>query len=266
MTQKAAVGFFPLLIFIASTGAALAQGERRETQPREPKPAATAAQPAQPAQVVQPCPTIGVQAQPGQPVREGQRVNFIANINGGDPKVVPTIVWNTTAGSITQGHNTRRIEVDTTGAGSTQDREIRAEVWVGGYSGECQAQAAGIVKVIGPAAKFGDFGVVSDDEFKTNIEALANFLAQSPDDLYVIAYAGRSSERGFTYNWLRKIRDGLTAAGVSPRRIGAVDGGFREQPLFDFWTVPRGAEPPRPEPTVKRNEIVYPKPVPRKRP
>jgi hypothetical protein len=91
-------------------------------------------------------------------------------------------------------------------------------------------------------------------------------MAQSPDNLYVIAYAGRNSERGFTQNWVKRIKTGLTAAGVSEARVYAIDGGFREQPLFDFWMVPNGAEPPRPSPTIKRNEIVYPKTTPVKKP
>jgi len=199
-------------------------------------------------------------------VRDGQRVNFTTNIAGGDPKVVPTIVWSTSAGAITQGNNTRRIEVDTTGAGASPDREVRADVWVGGYAPECVLQAVGTVKIIAPAAKFGEFGMVDDQTLKSNLDALTTFLTQSPDNLYVIAYAGRNSERGFTYNWLKRMKDALVGAGITPRRISAVDGGFREEPLFDFWIVPIGAEPPRPAPTVNRNEIVYPKTAPVRKP
>jgi len=84
--------------------------------------------------------------------------------------------------------------------------------------------------------------------------------------LYVIVYAGRASERGFTQNWVKKIKMELAADGVADSRVYAMDGGFREQPLFDFWIVPIGADPPRPEPTVKRSEIVYPKTTPTKKP
>ena len=213
-----------------------------------------------------PCPTVGVQGQPGQRVREGQLITFTANIAGGDPKVMPTIVWSTTAGAITQGHSTRRIQVDTTGAGSTRDREVRAEVWVGGYAPECMLQAAGSVKIIPPALKYGEFGMVDDPTLKRNLEEVSTFLAQSPDNLYLIAYAGRSSERGFSYNWLGRMKEAIVTPGISPQRVSGIDGGLREEPLFEFWIVPVGADPPRPTPTLKRSDIVNPNPRPRRRP
>ena len=259
MTRRIVVGSLPA-IFLSLTASAAAQ------LPAQPREGTAPAPPAANAAPTNPCPAVGVQAVPGQPVRDGQRINFVATINGGDPRVTPTIVWNTTAGSVTQGHGTRRIEVDTTGAGATPEREVRADLWVGGYPAECQTQAANAVKIIAPATKFGDFGAVDDETFKKNIDALAGFMSQSPDNLFVIAYSGRNSERGFTYNWLKRITAALNTAGVSPRRVSAIDGGYREDPLFDFWTVPQGAEPPQPTPTIKRSDIVLPKPTPRKRP
>lgn len=254
--QKAVALLFPILLLIAATGAAPAQYVFRSPTPT-PRPSPSPSPSPTPGPAA--CPAVTVQVSPGGQVRDGQRIMFTANINGGDTKVVPTILWSTSAGVITQGNNTRRIEVDSTGAGSTPDREIRAEIWVGGYAPECVLQAAGTAKIIGPATKFGDFGVVDDATLKTNLEALAAFVAQSSDNVYLIAYAGRNSERGFTYNWLRRIKEGLVVAGVAPRRVLAMDGGFREEPLFDFWIVPVGAELPRPQPTVRRDEIVYPR-------
>jgi hypothetical protein len=264
--QKTAILF--LLVWIGSVLAAeaAAQAPLLPTKPvpnprSSPKTVEGEQQPA-----VAPCPMVNVMAQPSQVVRDGQPVVFIANLEGGDPKVQPTIVWNTSAGLVTQGQQTRRIQVDSTGAGNTPDREIKADVWVGGYAPECSVQASSAVKIIPPATKFGEFGEVDDKTLKTNLEALAGFLSQTPDTLYFIAYAGRNSERGFTMTWAKRIKESLVAAGVESRRIVALDGGFREQPLFDFWTVPNGAEPPRPTPTVKRSEIVYPKMTPAKKP
>ena len=261
MTKRIISAFLPALFFLLLSGSARAQfvfGTPTPTPTPRPTPKVTP--------TTAPCPTISVQAQPGGQVRDGQRVFFAVNIAGGDPKVFPTTLWSTSAGFITQGQNTRRIEVDTKDAGNTPDRDLRAEVWVGGYSGECMLQASASVRIIPPAAKFGEFGVVDDETLKKHIETLANFLSQSPDNLFLIGYAGRNNERNFTFTWLSRIREGLVAAGVPPRRINAVDGGFREEPLFDFWTVPIGADLPRPMPTVKRSEIVYPKTTPVRKP
>jgi len=252
-TNAKAVSIFLFILCAAALGSAQLPAQTTRPTPA-PAPAA-------------PCPTLSVQAQPQQGVRDGQKVYFTANIIGGDPNVVPVIVWNVTAGSIVQGQNMRRIEVDSTGAGGTPDREIRAEPWISGYAPECTVQSFASVKVIPPAAKFGAFGEIGDEPFKQNIDALAAFLSQSTtDDVYVIAYAGRTSDRSFTNNWLRRIRTALVTAGVESRRISAMDGGFRETPLFDFWIVAPGAEPPSPSPTIKRSEIVYPKPLPKTTP
>ena len=206
-----------------------------------------------------PCPTIRVQAQSRGTVRDGDRVGFVVGITGGDPKVLPTIIWNVSAGMITSGQNTRRIEVDTAGAGRTPDREVRAEVWIGGYPPQCLLQTATTVRIIPPATKFVEFGVIDDQTRKKHLDAVSARFSQSREQLYLIVYAGRRSARGFAQDWLRAIRDALSTSGLPPRRISAIDGGFREEPHFEFWIVPRGADPPRPTPTIKPSEIVYPK-------
>lgn len=261
--QRAVVVFFPVLFLFSLVDAASAQVVFPTPTPTpRPRPSPTATPEPRPV----PCPTVTVRAQSPRPIRDGQTVAFTANIAGGDRKVVPMIIWNTSAGVIKDGQNTRQITVDSTGAGSSYDRELKAEVWVGGYAPECYLQASGTVKVIAPAEKFGEFGEISADALKENMEALANFLSQSQDRLFLIGYAGRKSERGFTFRWMNQIKAALVAAGISSRRIVAMDGGFREEPLFDFWIVPAGAEPPRPAPTVKRSEIVYPPISPQRKP
>lgn len=259
--HRAVTTVFPAILLLLLTSVLQAQGGFPTPTP-SPQPSA-APTPAVPKPV--PCPRVAVQAQPAR-ARDGQPVNFVANIAGGDPKATPMIVWNLSAGQIIRGHDTRQISVDTTGAGLTYDREVKADVWIGGYAPECMLQASAKVAIIPSASKFGEFGEVDDEVFKANIDALAKFLSQSPDNVYVIGYAGRKSERNFSLNWIRKIRQGLVDAKIEPRRVQAFDGGFREEPMFDFWIVPIGAAPPRPTPTVPRNEIVYPRTTPARRP
>ena len=204
------------------------------------------------------CPRVQVQTQTGKTVRDGQSLNFIANIAGGDPRVQPTLLWNVNAGFIKDGQGTPKIEVDSTGAGGLPDRELVVEVWVGGYAAECVIQESTKVKIIAPAVKFGEFGEIDWKDAVENLKALSNYLSTSPDNLYLIVYAGKKSERGYAFNWIRKLKDELVFDGVAQRRIMAVDGGFREEPAYEFWIVPIGAEPPRPSPTVRREEVEYP--------
>ena len=229
-----------------------------------PTPSPSPTPTATPEPRVFPCPNVSVQPLNPAQVRAGQPVGFMANIAGGDPKVVPSIVWNISAGTITQGQGSRRIVIDSTGAGDTPDRAVKADVWIGGYAPECVLQGSASIKVIPPAVKFGDFGELPDDKESENLKALANYMSQIPeqDNVWLIVYSGRDSARGYAFTQVKKMKDQLVADGVQPRRIIGVDGGYMEKPLFDFWIVPFGAEPPRPKPTIDRREIMNQKPRP----
>jgi hypothetical protein len=190
-------------------------------------------------------------------IREGQPVVFTARVTGGDKNVTPSILWNLSSGSIQDGQGTQRITVDSTGAGMY--REIVAELWIGGYAAECQMQSAPFrVGVVPPAVKYLEFGEVPTDDENEKIAAAVSAALQANDRLYVIGYAGRKSERMFASTALRRMRDQMLKVGMTAARVGAYDGGFREEPAFEFWIVPDGSEPPRPTPTIDRKEIVYP--------
>lgn len=210
-----------------------------------------------------PCPQMQIQSQ-ARTVREGQPVTFTARITGGDRSVTPSILWNVSAGSIRDGQGTTRIEVDSAGAG--EYRAIEAELWLGGYAPECQPQSTPFrITIIPPAVKFDEFGSIAADEENEKL-ALAVRAAQSGNDkVYVIGYAGRTSERMFASISLRRMRDQILRSGFPAARFSAYDGGFREEPAFEVWIVPEGAEPPKPTPTIDRKDIVFP-PVTRTRP
>jgi hypothetical protein len=213
------------------------------------------------APIASPCPTIQVAGPAGRILRDGQPVTFGANIAGGDPNVTPTIVWNTSAGTIVGGQGTKSIQVDSTGAGS--NREIVAELWVGGYAPECGGgQASASVRVAGPPSKVDEFGELSVEKESERLASFASNLPQANDHIVIIAYAGRTSVRNYTSTSLRRLKTQLTAAGIPSERLTINDGGFREEPAFELWLVPEGSEAPRPTPTVDRKEIVYPKTTP----
>jgi hypothetical protein len=210
--------------------------------------------------VSNPCPTIQVQVPQAKIVRDGQPVTFALNLAGGDPNVVPTIVWSTSAGTIVSGQGTKSVHVDSTGAGA--NREIVADLWIGGFAPECTAQTSAMVRVAGPPSKVDEFGELPLEKENERIAALVSALPPANDHIVVIAYAGRNSARGFAGNGIRRIRTQLSAAGAPNDRISVTDGGFREEPAYEFWLVPEGSEAPKPTPTVDRKDIVYPKTTP----
>ncbi|MEQ1764324.1 MAG: immunoglobulin domain-containing protein, partial [Pyrinomonadaceae bacterium] len=210
-----------------------------------------------------PCPQMQIQSQ-ARTVREGQPVTLTARIAGGDKNVTPSILWNVSAGSIRDGQGTTRIDVDSTGAG--EYRAIEAELWLGGYPPECPAQSTPFrINIIPPATKLDEFGVIAIDGENEKLVLAVKAAQYGNDKVYVIGYAGRGSERMFASTALRRMRDQILRNGFPTARVGAYDGGFREQPAFEVWIVPEGAEPPKPTPTIDRKDIVL-APVTRARP
>lgn len=76
-----------------------------------------------------------------------------------------------------------------------------------------------------------------------------------------MGYGGRKSPRGYASAAVRRIFLQLTKSGLYANRISVIDGGYREDPEFELWSVPQGAEQPKPAPTVDREDIETPAPV-----
>ena len=244
-----------LFAAVLSLSAVGAYGQ--DDQPSPPNPSNPPAQ-------ASPCPNIQIKSPTPKTIREGQPVTVMAQVSGGDKAVSPSILWSLSSGSIRDGQGTHKIEVDSNGAGAY--RQIVAELWIGGYPPECTAQAAPYTfVVIPPAVKIDEFGELTPEKEAERIASASGAVSQGNDYIYVIAYSGRSSQRGYANLALRRMADQFSKAGVGPRRVGTLDGGFREQPAFEFWVVPEGSDVPRPTPTIDRKEIVYPKTTPARR-
>lgn len=214
-----------------------------------------------------PCPRLDVRGMGAPIVRDGDAVNFTANLNGGDPNVQPLFSWSISAGVLKSGQGTRQIEVDSSGAGA--DRFIIVDLWVGGYASDCSLQAKAGVTVAGPARKVDEFGEMSVEKEKERLADFFSGLSPSHDIAYIIAYAGRTNVRGYARESLTRMRAAMSAAGMPTDKIATMDGGFRETPTYELWAVPVGAIAPKATPTVSAKDIVFPKPTPappRKRP
>ncbi len=227
------------------------EAEARTKDPTK-EPAATA------------CPKIEIRSPMDQIVREGTPVVFSATQTGGDAAVTPTFVWSTSAGIIVSGQGTRSISIDSNGAAI--DRQITANLWVSGFPEECASQFSQTVKVAGPAVKVDEFAELTPDIEAERIKNLTDSLYGATDNIFVITYAGRNSIRGYANAALKRIKAQLVSNGVTSDRIGIIDGGFREEPAFELWVVPVGADMPKATPTIKAKDIVYPKTTPVKKP
>ena len=252
--RKLAYGLLTALVLTMSVSM-FAQQPPPPQKPPPPMPV----QPPPPVAVAIPCPQFQVQG-PNRPMRDGEQVNFAANVGGGDPKVQPIYSWSISTGTIISGQGTRSIVVDSTGAGN--EREIIADLLVGGYSYECTNRAASTAKIAAPANKVDEFGDLPEKDEAGKLDSIIKFLAQSPDRVFLVGYAGRTNVRGYASDVLRRMRAYMAKSGVANDRVVVVDGGFRETPAYEIWVVPIGAENPRSTPTIDRKDIVYPKPPP----
>lgn len=210
------------------------------------------------------CPKFELRGVGNRIVREGEQIGMSVAVTGGDGTVSPTFVWSTSAGIIATGQGTRSITIDSTGA--SIDRQITASLWVSGYPVECPAQFSETVKVAGPARKVDEFAELTADLENDHIKILTDSMYGMNDNVFVIVYAGRNSVRGYANVALKRIKAQIVANGVTSDRIGIIDGGFREEPAFELWIVPVGADMPKATPTIKAKDIIYPKTMPAKKP
>ena len=251
--------FFLIPILVAVFGIAVS-GQGTEKKDLEVKKAEAAAANA----TVAACPRFELRGVGGRIVREGEQIPISVNVNGGDTTVAPTFVWSTSAGIIANGQGTRSISIDSTGAAF--ERQITASLWVSGYPAECPSQFSETVKIAGPARKVDEFAELDTEKESWHIKDLTDSLYGISDNTFVIAYAGRNSPRGYATAALKRIKAQIVANGVTPDRIGIIDGGFREEPGFELWVVPVGADMPKATPTIKAKDIIYPKTTPAKKP
>ncbi|HZI60264.1 MAG TPA: hypothetical protein VFD62_06110 [Pyrinomonadaceae bacterium] len=73
---------------------------------------------------------------------------------------------------------------------------------------------------------------------------------------YVVTYAGKNSYPGEGKRMANEARRYLIKQRrISPKRVIAIDGGFRENAEYDLFLLPPSIESPRPTPTVPSNEV-----------
>jgi hypothetical protein len=128
------------------------------------------------------------------------------------------------------------------------------------------------------ARKFDSMGQIYCDDAKARLDNFAIQLQQEPMAKgYIIFYGGKSyrssvyNRRAKRYMEVRLLpRQGEAKArmfpwidyltnsrGMEATRIEVIDGGYREEPMMEFWIAPPGASRPMPTPTLTEKEIKF---------
>jgi hypothetical protein len=126
--------------------------------------------------------------------------------------------------------------------------------------------------------KFDQMGQINCEDAKARLDNLAIQLQQEPTAKGYIIFYGGKSYRNFVYSRrarryvevrllprrgeakarMRPWIDYLTNnRGLETQRIKVIDGGYRKEPMMEFWVVPSGALAPKPTPTLSEKEIKF---------
>lgn len=185
------------------------------------------------------------------------KLQFSADVRGGDSNVTPTYNWTVSAGAIESGQGTSIIQV--TVKELSDGESVTATVELGGFSRECgygstAASCTSSVKKRAEARKLDEYGKLTLKEGNERLDKFAIELQMDPTaQAYIIAYGGRASRSADAQKAADKSKAYLVnKRGVDRDRIVTVAGGYREKVTIELWLVPSRAQLPKATPTVKR--------------
>jgi hypothetical protein len=168
-------------------------------------------------------------------------------------------VWTISPSSVRvlSGVGTPSITVATT---KQRGKRITVRLAVEGGSKEkpCRLTADAATTVVAPRTaepphKFDEFLSAGLGRDKAQLDRLAAFLRNSPEaGAFLVAYSACRSSPAKADRLGTSARNYLlkssVISGIEPMWIVAVNGGHRERDSYEFWIVPRGAQPPAPTP------------------
>ena len=95
------------------------------------------------------------------------------------------------------------------------------------------------------------------DRSRARLDNYAISVRESPDFKgYIVTYAGRRARRGEASAYANRIKNYLVKEhGIEPKRLTAIDGGYREEFTTDLFLLPLTWPAPVPSPTIPAREV-----------
>ena len=179
----------------------------------------------------------------------------------------PEFKWTLSVGTITSGHGTEEISVDTAGLGG---QIVTATVELPGAPAGCSKSATRKVQVKpSPPTEcaFDSYGDIKFEDEQARLDNLAIQLINVPlSSGYIMMSAGQVTFENEAEDRLRRAKSYLTdVRGSDPNRIVTVDCGFSQELTTQLWIVPIGANPPacRSWLEIPFSQVTFTKPRPR---
>ncbi len=124
-----------------------------------------------------------------------------------------------------------------------KEKEIRTQLWIVPEGAEHPNISKDEKADLPKAAKFEEFGQVSNGELRYFTDKFFLELANKPDARgYIINY-GKTK---LALNRERVLRDRINLRRIPEARIKFIRGGNKREVTTELWIVPEGAEPPTP--------------------
>ena len=126
-------------------------------------------------------------------------------------------------------------------------------------SGDSALRCAGFPKQDGSLTnhhRFDEYGDLDFNSEKKRLDTFAITLDRANLDGYIVVYAGKVAcinEATFRANRAKSYL--INERGISPTRISAIDGGFRDKFSVELYALPQNVDPPDSVPTIAPSEV-----------
>jgi hypothetical protein len=106
------------------------------------------------------------------------------------------------------------------------------------------------------SAKLDEYGDLIQEDERVRLNAFKEDLEKSGSARgYILVYGGRLDPPGRARRYASRAKNYLVSTeGLPSERIVTIDGGHRDSLTVELWSVPSGAQPPIPNPTVISRE------------
>lgn len=205
----------------------------------------------------QTCPQVSIECP--DLTGDGKELTFRAVVADADPPLSLTYDWEVSGGTITSGHGTASITVDTMGF---EGQSVSARLSVGGLPEGCEGDAEACTSAdhnsdLPVTRLVGSFGSTNAEADRANLDALYDALQLEPGAQgYVVVYAGRRATAGEASKRGERARRYLVdEKSLEAARLVVLDGGHRDEVTYELFVVPTGAHPPSLSPTVDPSEV-----------
>jgi hypothetical protein len=108
------------------------------------------------------------------------------------------------------------------------------------------------------AALVDSFAYSNSEDGSARLDNFRIELNNSPQNKgFVMIYGGKNGKRGEVDAHIRGIKQAFRLKGIDDKKVVVHKGGYREKLTIEFWVIPLGTDPPKPNPTVNSKKVRF---------